>query len=61
MGAGASADRARSTMSTMLSDKPADASDITVWKHYIEPSFILFNLILSYYFIGFRTSKIRNC
>lgn len=33
MGAGASSDKARSTMSTMLSDKPADASDITDLEH----------------------------
>lgn len=30
MGAGASADQARTTVSYMLANKPADASDITV-------------------------------
>ena len=30
MGAGASAETARTTVTTMLSGKPADASDITV-------------------------------
>lgn len=33
MGAGASAESARTTVTTMLSGKPADASDITVRQH----------------------------
>ena len=40
MGAGASAESARTTVTTMLSGKPADASDITVRQLRIMKTFI---------------------
>lgn len=55
MGAGASAENARTTVAHLLTGKPADASDITVIFLNSYTSFFLDNL-----FKGPRTSSCRN-